>query len=100
MVNLYCVRAEFGKYSKDFINEGFVGIGWFPEEDLTNIKNREEVKEIYLKVYPEDSNSNVIGQQVGQISRFLFEINGGDYVITPAQDEKYGNEYIYWGKDR
>ena len=34
-----------------------------------------------------------IGQQVGQIARFLLEIKAGDYVITPAQD----TEFIYYG---
>ena len=42
---------------------------------------------------PDEKSQNVIGQQVGQIARFLLEINPGDYVITPAAD----TEYIYWG---
>ncbi|MCZ6803385.1 MAG: restriction endonuclease [Proteobacteria bacterium] len=35
----------------------------------------------------------MIGQQVGQIARFLLEIKAGDYIITPAQN----TEFIYYG---
>jgi predicted Mrr-cat superfamily restriction endonuclease len=36
----------------------------------------------------------VIGQQVGQIARFLFEIKEGDYIITPDAD----TEWLHYGQ--
>jgi predicted Mrr-cat superfamily restriction endonuclease len=48
---------------------------------------------IYRVEHPDDTSNVVIGQQVGQIARFLLEMNSGDYVITPAQN----TEFIYYG---
>lgn len=92
-VNLYCVRADFGTYTQQFLNGGYAGIGWLPNNDLSNIKSREELYPIYKAEYPQDTSNVVIGQQVGQISRFLLEIRAGDYIITPAPD----TEFIYYG---
>lgn len=35
----------------------------------------------------------MVGQQVGQISRFLLEIQPGDYVLTPSDD----TDWLYYG---
>ena len=92
-IELYCVRAEFGPYTPHFLDGGYVAIGWLPENDLSNIKSRDELYPLYKTAYPKDTSNVVIGQQVGQIARFLLEINTGDYVITPAQN----TEFIYYG---
>ena len=91
--NIYCVRAEFGTYTKNFTDGGFVGIGWLPQVNLKSIKTRDDIYPLYEKHYPDDTSKVVIGQQVGQIGRFLLEIKAGDYVITPAKD----TELIYYG---
>lgn len=93
MNNIFCVRADFGQYTDDFVRGGYVAIGWIREYDLANITNRDEIYPLYKKVYPNDTSNIVIGQQVGQISRFLLEIQEGDYVITPARD----TNYLYYG---
>lgn len=92
-IELYCVRAEFGTYTKQFIDGNYVAIGWLPKNDLSNITSREELYPLYKKEYPNDTSNVVIGQQVGQIARFLLEMKTGDFVITPAQD----TEFIYYG---
>ena len=92
-ISLYCVRADFGKYTKQFIDGNYVAIGWLPKDDLSLVAAREELYPLYRKEYPQDTSNVVIGQQVGQIARFLLEIKSGDYVITPAQD----TEFIYYG---
>ena len=92
-MNLYVVRAEFGRYTDHFISGGYVGIGWLPNFDMTLIKSRDEVYPIYKEHHPADKSKVVIGQQVGQISRFLFEIQPRDYVVTPSSD----TDYIYYG---
>ncbi|HMJ46806.1 MAG TPA: restriction endonuclease [Ferruginibacter sp.] len=93
MAELYCVRAEFGKYTDHFLNGNYIAIGWLSDTDLTEIKTRDELYPIYKEEHPEDTSNVVIGQQVGQIARFLLEIKAGDYVITPSSD----TEYIYYG---
>lgn len=92
-MNLYVVRADFGTYTHQFINGGYVAIGWIPEVDLSDITSRDELYPLYKTAYPKDTSNVVIGQQVGQIARFLLEIKPGDYVITPAAD----TDYIYYG---
>lgn len=92
-IELYCVRAEFGTYTKQFIDGNYVAIGWLPKNDLSNIASREELYPLYKTEYPNDTSNVVIGQQVGQIARFLLEMKTGDFVITPAQD----TEFIYYG---
>lgn len=93
MAELYCVRAEFGKYTEHFLKGNYIAIGWLSEIDLNKIKTREELYPLYKQSHPDDKSNVVIGQQVGQISRFLLEIKAVDYVITPSSD----TEYIYYG---
>lgn len=108
MPEVYVVRAEFGKYTEDFLKGGYVAVGWMAEVDLSDIKTREELRPLYCIQHPEDTSNLVIGQQVGQIARFLLEIKGNDYVITPSSNTEfihYGvveseNSYYYFtGKD-
>lgn len=80
--SICCVRADFGHYTPQFIKGSYVAIGWF-NNDLSHIKSRDELYPLYKERYPSDSSNVVIGQQVGQIARFLLEIKAGDYVITP-----------------
>lgn len=93
MTNVWCVRAEFGTYAKHFVEGAYVAIGWIPKVDLSGIKARDQLYPIYRAEHPEDTSNIVIGQQVGQIARFLLEIQTGDYVITPAAD----TEWLHYG---
>ena len=83
MPNIFCVRAEFGTYTPQFLKGGYAAIGWLPNDDLSAITSREPLYELYRAQYPNDTSNVVIGQQVGQIARFLLEIKAGDYVIVP-----------------
>ncbi|MGB0713796.1 MAG: restriction endonuclease [Gammaproteobacteria bacterium] len=92
MPNIYCVRANNGQYADVFLKHGFTAIGWFEGADLETLKNREEVLAAYRSKFP-DHNRYTTGQQVGQISRFLFDIKPGDYVLLPPMN----SEFIHWG---
>jgi len=94
MVNVFCVRAEFGTHTHHFLEGGYVAIGWMPDLDLSGITDKEELYPMYRKTYPEDTSNIVVGQQVGQIARFLLDIQGGDYVITPDAD----TEWLHYGQ--
>jgi len=94
MIRVWCVRGEYGTYAQQFVDGGYVAIGWLNDQDLSHIRTREELYPLYKKAYPQDTSSVVIGQQVGQIARFLLEIQPGDYVITPASD----TEFLFYGK--
>ena len=92
-MEVYCVRAAFGTYTEHFLIGGYVAISWLPDNDLSKVQSRDELKTLYRNAYPDHKSNLVIGQQVGQIARFLLEIKAGDYVITPAQN----TEFIYYG---
>ena len=94
MTNVFCVRADFGTYAKQFVEGGYAAIGWIDETDLSDIATRDELYPLYKKSHPKDTSNIVIGQQVGQIARFLLEVKAGDYVITPAAD----TEWLHYGK--
>jgi len=89
MPEVYCVRADFGKYAKQFLDGDYVAIGWIRDVNLTDIASRDELYPLYKAAYPEDTSNIVIGQQVGQIARFLLEIKAGDYVITPDANVEF-----------
>jgi predicted Mrr-cat superfamily restriction endonuclease len=93
MPEVYCVRAEFGTYTKQFLDGGYVAIGWMPKIDLSKVRSKDELYPLYKKAHPQDTSNVVIGQQVGQIARFLFEIKAGDYVITPPSN----TEILHYG---
>lgn len=94
MSNVWCVRAEFGTYTEHFLKGGYAAIGWIEDTDLSSVKSRDELYPLYKEAHPDDKSNIVIGQQVGQIARFLLEIAAGDYVITPAPD----TEFLHYGK--
>jgi restriction system protein len=94
MTGVFCVRADFGTYTRHFLQGGYAGIGWMPDMDLSGITSKEELYPLYRQAHPDDTSNIVIGQQVGQIARFLLDIQGGDFIITPAAD----TEWLHYGK--
>ncbi len=94
MTGVFCVRAEFGSYTKYFVAGGYVAIGWIPGTDLSAIKTRDELYPLYRASRPQDTSNIVIGQQVGQVARFLLEMKAGDFVFTPAAD----TEFLHYGR--
>lgn len=87
MTNVWCVRANGGQYTDHFLKGNYIGIGWREiVQDLGQIKSRDELYPIVSTAYPDQKSPIVIGNYVGQIARFLIEIQAGDYVITPSAD--------------
>lgn len=93
MTSVWCVRAEYGMYAPQFVAGGYVAIGWMPDCDLTMVASKDQLYPLYRAAHPDDKSNIVIGQQVGQIFRFLVDIKPGDYVITPAAD----TEWLHYG---
>jgi restriction system protein len=89
VVNVFCVRAEFGRYTSAFIKGNYVAIGWLPRNRLSDLKpaDTDKLRELYMSDYPQASPLSA-GQNLGQISRFLFEIQQGDIVVTPTLENE------------
>lgn len=92
MPRIYCVRALSGQHTDKFIKGGYAAIGWL-FTDLSAVANREELYPLYRHQFPHHTSNLVVGQQVGQIARFLFDIQSGDYVVTPAAN----SELLHYG---
>jgi predicted Mrr-cat superfamily restriction endonuclease len=92
MSDVYCVRADYGKYVNYFLRGGYAAIGWEIERDLSGLTSIEEIRTVYEEIHP-TQKPIIADQQIGQITRFLFELKSGDYVITPTSD----TEQIYYG---
>lgn len=83
MTAAWCVRANYGTHTQAFRAQGCVAIGWMPDTDLSAVESRAALTPLYRAAYPKDTSPVVVGQQVGQIARFLLEMKAGDLVITP-----------------
>ena len=94
MTNVWVVRADFGKYTDNFISGGYAAIGWIREKNLSEVNTRDELYPVYREAHPDDTSNIVVGQQVGQIARFLLEIKAGDYIITPPSN----TEWLHYGQ--
>jgi len=86
MSNVWCVRAGSGAYAKQFVLGGYVGVHFGMTSDLSQVSSRDELTALYRAAHPDETSNLVIGQQVGQLARFLLDMQEGDYVLTPAAD--------------
>ena len=95
-MRIFVLRAEYGKYTDTFRNHKYIGIGWFEEIDPTqnnwDLHDKDFLKEKYRHKYPDDTNMR-INQIVGQIYRFVNDMNIGDLVISP-----YNTDILLIGK--
>lgn len=94
MKNVWCVRADYGTYTKHFVNGGYVAVGYGLASSLAEVTTREELTSLYKQAHPDETSNLVVGQQVGQVARFLLDMKAGDYVITPAAD----TEWLHYGQ--
>lgn len=83
----YNVYGMHIKKTNDALSEDrpHVCIGWSAMGDLTPIKTKDELNAKHQEVYPE-LNAKAKGQNVGQIWRFINEMQIGDYVVFADGD--------------
>ena len=79
---MWMVRAGRNAiFAQDFEDKEYVGVGWQRLGDLTAVQSKEKLAELHRDVYSDQK----IGKQrldIGMISRFRFEMNKGDMVVT------------------
>ena len=92
MTSVWVIRANNGKYTGHFVDGAYVGAGWLLGHDLSKVKTRDELTEIYRQTHPEQSPREV-SAIVGQLWLFL-QMGVGDYVITPCSD----SQWLYYGR--
>lgn len=98
---LWMIRAGFkNALAEKVYKQNAIAIGWKELGDLAKLKTREEVREEYNKLYPNDTpgRANVM---VSQIYRFVWEVKVEDIVITfLSSKDKYllgtiKSDYVY-----
>jgi predicted Mrr-cat superfamily restriction endonuclease len=92
MTNIYCVRAEYGKYAAHFVRGGYVAMPWDVDKDLSAVRSIDDLRSLYNEQHPK-TKGIVAEQYIGQIARFLFDLKPNDLVITPSHE----TEHIYHG---
>lgn len=95
-MRVFVLRADYGRYTDTFKKYNYAGIGWFEEtnpfESGWELDDKDFLKERYREKYPTDPNMRM-NQNVGQIYRFINEINVGDIIISP-----YNTNHLLIGK--
>lgn len=85
-MKVWCVRADFGRYAELFREGGYASLDYSIEEPMEVGSPREKFIELYKKYNPKDTSNVAIGQQSGQLFRFMSEIRPDDYIVTPSSD--------------
>lgn len=87
----WVVRAGQGAIAaRQFLDQQVVALGGSELGDLSNCRSLEEVRVLYARVFPADSQftRNV---RASQIARFVLEMHVGDAVVTPGP---HGTAYL------
>lgn len=86
-MSLWLVRAgRHGEQEQGARENNVVTIGWNDFPDLSEIKTRDELWELYWQVYP-SAQKRAAANEVGQIWRFIHEIQKGDLVALPLKTQ-------------
>ncbi|WMT18531.1 restriction endonuclease [Parageobacillus toebii] len=82
---VWLVRAgRNGEQQEAALEHGVAVIGWNELPDLSSIQTREQLKELFNKVYPK-ATENEAANKVGQIWAFIHRIQKGDLVALPLK---------------
>jgi restriction system protein len=84
---LWVVRAgRRGEQQETALNERLVCHAWNELPDYSGYKSKEELRQLYVQTYPQESEKQVISG-LGQVWRFAREIQKGDLVALPLRTE-------------
>ena len=63
--------GENREFEEIFLKNNIIAIKWVKiKEDLSNIKNKEELKEVYIKAYPENISKYGVNEVRKDIMKF------------------------------
>ena len=83
-MSLWLVRAgRHGEQEQGALDHGVITIGW-DVPDLSRATSKESVRDLYLQAYP-NASKNAARTDVGQIWRFIHDIQQGDLVALPLK---------------
>ena len=83
----WLVKAgRHGDQEQAALEHNVVTIAWNDLPDLSNIKDRETLRELYSKVLPQEKPA-AASNRIGQVWIFLKEIKKGDLVALPLKSQ-------------
>ncbi|MCP4365303.1 MAG: restriction endonuclease [Planctomycetes bacterium] len=86
-MSLWLVRAgKHGEQEQGALDNNVVTIGWDQLKDLSNLKDKESLAELYSKTYPVEKKT-AASIRTGQVWRFIHEIQKGDLVALPLKTQ-------------
>lgn len=90
-----------------FKNKSVIAIGWSGFGDLRAFgKNRDAMKAHYVEVYHDKQKKGAFGVCTGQLYRFAYDMQIGDYVVYPSKSDRMINlgeivgDYEYRPEDK
>ena len=92
MADVWVIRSDHGKYTEHFVDGAYVGAGWLRDDNLSDVKIKDELTAMYHRTHP-DHSPRKVGANVGMLWLFL-KMAAGDYVITPCSD----SQWLYYGR--
>ena len=84
---VWSVKSNGGANAKSVVENGYSGVGW-DFAGLAGCRNFDDVKRQFPTDDPEYTPAR-IRNEAGSLSRFLFEIKIGDYVLTSTDDGQF-----------
>ena len=86
-MTFWCVRAgKYGEFEQEMQEKGIIAIGWHDLSDLSSIRQKEQLSDLYAQKYPDQEKASV-ANRVGQIWNFLHNIKKGDLVVMPLKSQ-------------
>ena len=86
-MKIWMVRAGERSYLVDEFAKGHVGIGWQDMGDMSDIQSQDEMRERYIKAYP-DAKPGQVGNGVAMAFKFCNVLKKGDKVVTYDSDKR------------
>lgn len=84
-MSVWLVRAgRHGEREELALNSGISELLWHEMPDLSKIESWDELKELFMEVYP-DSSKHSAANQIGQIWAFLKRMEIGDLILLPSK---------------
>lgn len=86
-MSLWLVRAgAHGEQEQRALQQNVATIGWNDLPDLSTVKSRVQLKDLYEEVHP-DAKKGRVANHVSQIWAFISRIKSGDLVVLPLKHQ-------------
>ena len=87
-MTVWMVRAgEFGEQEQEALNGHVVTIHWNEFPDLSELRDKEEAKEIFRDANP-NAKDGKVNAEVGEVWAFYEKIKIGDLAVLPLHDQE------------